>query len=77
MQTASLGMKDTSWFYYENKHYGILISNYRRIFTGINEKQDEAYLTKVIIEKNDIFLEKRYQIHHLPYGLFYLLFYLL
>ncbi|KAA6362602.1 MAG: hypothetical protein EZS28_041871, partial [Streblomastix strix] len=42
-QTASFGMKDISWYDYNNKHYGVFASNDRRIFTGIDGKQDEAY----------------------------------
>ncbi|KAA6385930.1 MAG: hypothetical protein EZS28_018543 [Streblomastix strix] len=54
LQTASFGMKGISWFDYDNKHYGVFASNDRRIFTGIDGKQDQAYPLEVIIEKADI-----------------------
>ncbi|KAA6373895.1 MAG: hypothetical protein EZS28_030577 [Streblomastix strix] len=54
LQTASFGMKDISWMDYDYKQYGIFISNDRRIFTGIEGKEDQAYPLEVIIEKADI-----------------------
>ncbi|KAA6374259.1 MAG: hypothetical protein EZS28_030214 [Streblomastix strix] len=53
LQTASFGMKDISWFDYDNKEYGIFVSNDRRIFTGVEGKQDQAYPLEIIIEKDD------------------------
>ncbi|KAA6374622.1 MAG: hypothetical protein EZS28_029852 [Streblomastix strix] len=53
-QTASFKIKDISWFDYDNKHYGIFVSNDRRIFTGVDGSQDQAYPLEVIIEKADI-----------------------
>jgi hypothetical protein len=40
LQRASFGMKDISWMDYDNKLYGILASNDKRIFTGIDGKED-------------------------------------
>ncbi|KAA6388441.1 MAG: hypothetical protein EZS28_016031 [Streblomastix strix] len=54
LQTASFGMKDISWFDYDNKSYGVFISNDGRIFTGINGRQDEAYPLEVILVKLEI-----------------------
>ncbi|KAA6398429.1 MAG: hypothetical protein EZS28_006043 [Streblomastix strix] len=52
-QSASFGMKDISWIDYDNKPYGILASNDKRIFTGIDGKEDQAYPLEIIIEKDD------------------------
>ncbi|KAA6381944.1 MAG: hypothetical protein EZS28_022530 [Streblomastix strix] len=52
-QSASFGMKDISWIDYDNKLYGILASNDKRIFTGIDGKEDQAYPLEIIIEKDD------------------------
>ncbi|KAA6364675.1 MAG: hypothetical protein EZS28_039798, partial [Streblomastix strix] len=53
-QTAQFGVKDISWMDYDNKHYGIFISNDRRIFTGVGGKQDEAYPLEIIIEEDGV-----------------------
>ncbi|KAA6368854.1 MAG: hypothetical protein EZS28_035619, partial [Streblomastix strix] len=53
LQSASFGMEDISWMDYDNKLYGILASNDKRIFTGIDGKEDQAYPLEIIIEKDD------------------------
>ncbi|KAA6400670.1 MAG: hypothetical protein EZS28_003797 [Streblomastix strix] len=58
LQTASFGMNDISWLDYDNKHYGVFVSNDKRIFSGIEGKQDEAYPLEIIIEEDDIEQEK-------------------
>ncbi|KAA6402597.1 MAG: hypothetical protein EZS28_001876 [Streblomastix strix] len=45
LQTASFGMKDISWFDFDNKHYGVFVSNDGRIFTG-SEKDFDPPLKK-------------------------------
>ncbi|KAA6380918.1 MAG: hypothetical protein EZS28_023555, partial [Streblomastix strix] len=60
-QTASFGVKDVSWMDYNNKHYGIFISNDRRIFTGVGGKQDEAYPLEIIIDEDNVVQQQQYQ----------------
>ncbi|KAA6388137.1 MAG: hypothetical protein EZS28_016336 [Streblomastix strix] len=48
-QNASFGMKNISWFDFDNKHYGVFISNDGRIFTGVGGRQVEAYPLEDII----------------------------
>jgi hypothetical protein len=47
-------VKDVSWMDYDNKHYGIFISNDRRIFTGVDGKEDEAYPLEIIIDEDNV-----------------------
>ncbi|KAA6394601.1 MAG: hypothetical protein EZS28_009874 [Streblomastix strix] len=58
-QKATFEMNDGSWLNYQQKVYGVLISNDRNIFTGkdgidIEEDGNAAVLLEVIIEEDDV-----------------------
>ncbi|KAA6374462.1 MAG: hypothetical protein EZS28_030010, partial [Streblomastix strix] len=55
-QTATFSMSNYSWLEYKKKWYGLLASNDKRIYVGIEQKERETLGLKVEIEEdvNDI-----------------------
>ncbi|KAA6381789.1 MAG: hypothetical protein EZS28_022685 [Streblomastix strix] len=69
-QEATFGIKDISWMDYENKNYGILTSNDKKVYTGIDGRQNKAVPMEIkveevpLIEESEVDTEKQSDVEY-------------